>query len=162
MLGMISGIENGLTRSGPRSSSSLWQSWNAFRPPMPVAIAAPMRSGSASIREPGVGLGLAGRRHDQVCEAVHAPGLLAVDVFRRVEALHLAGEVDGELARVELRDLACAGAPGDECVPGRLDIRAERGKRSEAGDHDPAPAVHAAVRHLVTSRARRRRAVPRR
>ena len=52
MFGMISGIENGLTRSGPRSSSSLWQSWKAFRPPIPVAIAAPTRSDSDSIERP--------------------------------------------------------------------------------------------------------------
>ena len=52
MLGMISGIENGLTRSGPRSNSSEWQSWNAFRPPMPVAIAAPIRSGSLAMSRP--------------------------------------------------------------------------------------------------------------
>ena len=52
MFGMISGIENGFTRSGPRSSSSLWQSWNALSPPIPVAIAAPMRAASGSISSP--------------------------------------------------------------------------------------------------------------
>ena len=52
MLGMIAGIENGLTRSGPRSRRVSVQSWNDFRPPMPVAIAAPTRSASAAMSRP--------------------------------------------------------------------------------------------------------------
>ena len=51
-LGMIAGIENGLTRSGPRSTSTEWHSWNDRSPPMPVAIAAPIRWASGSISRP--------------------------------------------------------------------------------------------------------------
>ena len=50
--GMIAGIENGLTRSGPRSRSCVWQSWNDWSPPMPVATDAPIRSESAAMSSP--------------------------------------------------------------------------------------------------------------
>ena len=50
--GMIDGIENGLTRSGPRVVSVSQQSWKERRPPMPVATAAPMRSASLAMSIP--------------------------------------------------------------------------------------------------------------
>jgi hypothetical protein len=50
--GMIDGIENGLTRSGPRVVSVSQQSWKDFRPPMPVATAAPIRSASLAMSMP--------------------------------------------------------------------------------------------------------------
>ena len=50
--GMIWTIENGLTRSGPRSLSWLTQVSNDFRPPMPVATAAPTRSAIGAITRP--------------------------------------------------------------------------------------------------------------
>ena len=49
---MIAGIENGLTRSGPRSRSCVWQSWKDWSPPMPVAIEAPIRSASLAMSSP--------------------------------------------------------------------------------------------------------------
>jgi hypothetical protein len=52
MLGMIWMIENGLVRSGPRSIRSCRQSSKAFRPPMPVATAAPTRSGASATERP--------------------------------------------------------------------------------------------------------------
>ena len=52
MFGMIWTIENGLVRSGPRSRSVWKQSSNAPSPPIPVATAAPTRSGSASTEIP--------------------------------------------------------------------------------------------------------------
>ena len=52
MFGMICTIANGLVRSGPRSRSAWKQSSNAYSPPMPVATAAPTRSGSDSIEIP--------------------------------------------------------------------------------------------------------------
>ena len=52
MFGMIWMIENGLVRSGPRSSRLWKQSSNAPRPPMPVATAAPTRSDSSAIAMP--------------------------------------------------------------------------------------------------------------
>jgi hypothetical protein len=51
-LGMIWTIENGLTRSGPRSSSTWMHDSKDLRPPMPVATAAPIRSGSAAMSSP--------------------------------------------------------------------------------------------------------------
>ena len=50
--GMIAGIENGLTRSGPRSRSTCEQSWNDWSPPIPVATDAPIRSASAAMSSP--------------------------------------------------------------------------------------------------------------
>src|SRR5213595_2292301 len=91
--------------------------------------------------QPGVLLGQAGGGDDQVREPVHPPGLLPVDVLGRVEVLHLAGEVDVEVARVELRDRPGSRAAGQQVLPRRLRIVAEGGHRTEAGDHDPAPPV---------------------
>ena len=70
MFGMIAGIENGLTRSGPRSRSVSVQSWNDFSPPIPVATDAPTRSASLRDHDPAVGLGLPRRRDRQLREAV--------------------------------------------------------------------------------------------
>src|SRR5919106_6029426 len=52
MLGMIWMIEKGLVRSGPRSISTCRHSSKACSPPMPVAIAAPIRSGAAATEIP--------------------------------------------------------------------------------------------------------------
>ena len=52
MFGSRDGIENGPTRSGPLSIRTLWQSWKLFRPPMPVAMDAPIRSASAATSMP--------------------------------------------------------------------------------------------------------------
>ena len=117
---MIAGIENGFTRSGPRSRSVSWQSWNDCSPPMPVAIEAPMRSGSAAMSSPESCLRLPSRRDDHLREAVHPPRGLVVDPVGRVEVLQLAGEVDGVVARVELRDRPGAATARDEVLPRRL------------------------------------------
>ena len=50
--GMIWTIENGLTRSGPRSLSWSTQTSKDFSPPMPVATAAPTRSAIGAIWRP--------------------------------------------------------------------------------------------------------------
>ena len=112
MFGMISGIENGLTRSGPRSRSVSWQSWNDFSPPMPVATAAPIAVRLGADVEPGVLLGLPRGGDDELREAVHAARLLAVDPVGRVEVLHLARERDRVAGGVELRD-----RPGARTAP---------------------------------------------
>ena len=91
--GMIWTIENGLTRSGPRSLSWSTQVSKDFRPPMPVATAAPTRSAIGAIVEAGVGLGLSGGREREMREAVHPARRLVVDVVRHLEVAHLAGEV---------------------------------------------------------------------
>ena len=51
-LGMIWTIENGLTRSGPRSLSWLTHCSKDLRPPIPVATAAPTRSAIGAISRP--------------------------------------------------------------------------------------------------------------
>ena len=50
--GMIWTIEKGLTRSGPRWSSTWMHDSNDLRPPIPVATAAPMRSASGAMSSP--------------------------------------------------------------------------------------------------------------
>ena len=109
--GMIWTIENGLTRSGPRSLSWLTHCSNDFSPPMPVATAAPTRSAIGAIFETRVGLGLAGGGQREMREPVHPARRLVVDVVGHLEVLHLAGEVHRVTGRVELRDRACAGRP---------------------------------------------------
>jgi hypothetical protein len=52
MFGMIWTIAKGLVRSGPRSRRVWKQFSNAYRPPMPVATAAPTRSDSAAMEMP--------------------------------------------------------------------------------------------------------------
>ena len=52
MFGMIWTIENGLTRSGPRSSQRVMQAWKDLRPPIPVAIEAPTGRRSAAMSSP--------------------------------------------------------------------------------------------------------------
>ena len=95
--GMIWTIENGLTRSGPRSFSVSTQASNDFRPPIPVATAAPTRSALGGDVEPRVGLRLARGGEREMREAVHPPGRLVVDPVGRLEVAHLAGEVDRDI-----------------------------------------------------------------
>ncbi len=111
------------TRGSRRTS---WQSWNEVRPPMPVAIAAPIRSASGATSSPAVLLGLARGRDDQLREAVHAARLLEVDPDGRVEVLHLARERDGVLGGVELGDRPRAGLAPEQSVPARAHVVAER------------------------------------
>jgi hypothetical protein len=77
-------------------------------------------------REAGVGLRHAGGGEDHLREPVHPPGLLALDPYRRVEVLQLAGEVDRVVGRVELRDRARARLSREQVLPRRLDVVAER------------------------------------
>ena len=62
---------------------------------MPLPITTPVRSGDGNVAlQPGLGDGLVGGRERELGEEIVPPGLLAVDVLQRVEALHLAGEAD--------------------------------------------------------------------
>src|SRR3954451_22161004 len=70
--------------------------------------------------EAGVLLGHAGGGDDQVREAGHAPRLLTLDEVRRIEVLHLAGEVDVEVARFEVVDRAVSSLAGEQALPARL------------------------------------------
>ena len=85
--GMIWTIENGLTRSGPRSLSWSTHASNDLRPPIPVATAAPTRSAIGAIVEAGVGLRLARGREREMGEPVHPARRLVVDVLRDLEIL---------------------------------------------------------------------------
>ena len=80
--------------------------------------------------------------------AVHSAGLLGRDQRRGIEATHLAGDPDGELAGVEALDEPDPAAARDGRLPGREGIEADRGDRAEGGDDD---ATHGAksVDHRV-------------
>jgi len=52
------------------------------------------------------------RRERELGEQIVPPGLLAVHIAERVEALDLAGEADGELLGIELGDRGGAGRAG--------------------------------------------------
>ena len=144
--GMIAGIENGLTRSGPRVDEHVV----ALLERLQAADARRDRGadpvGLLLDLEPGVGDRLPRRREDQVREAVHPPRLLAVDPVRRVEALHLAGEVHGIVGVVEGRDLARAGLAREQARPRRLDVEPERRHRAQPGDDDASASVERTVR----------------
>ena len=143
--GMIAGIENGLTRSGPRSTSTAWHSWNDRKPADSGRDRGADPVGLPLDLEAGVGDRLPGRREDQVREAVHPPRLLAVDPLGRVEVLHLAGEVDRVVAVVELRDLARAGLACEQARPRRLDVEPERRHCAQPGDDDAPASVERTV-----------------
>ena len=81
---------------------------------------------------------LAGADERELDVAVRAPHLLAVEDVGRVEVLDLGGDLDAEPGRVEVRDRRDAGASGDEPVPGRGHVVAERRDRAHAGDDHPA------------------------
>src|SRR5213080_444986 len=95
-----------------------------------------------------IALGQPRRSDDQVGKTVHPPRLLAVDELGRIEVLDLAGEVHRVLAGIELRDLAGPRAARNQVLPARLDILAERGHGTEAGDHDPSSPVESCAVHI--------------
>ena len=136
MFGMIAVSENGLTRSGPRSSKVSHVSSNDLRPPIAVPKETPTRSHSGSISSPASCLRLPRSRHDHLREPVHAPRLLALDPLRRIEALRLAGERDRKAGGVERRDRAGRRSTCDEILPTRAHIVPQRRHRAEPRDHD--------------------------
>ena len=95
--------------------------------------------------EPGVGNRLPSRREDQVRETVHASSRLALDPLGRIEVLHLAREVDGVVAVIELRDLGRAGLARKQARPRGLDIEPERRHRAQPGDDDTSASVERTV-----------------
>src|SRR5207247_3171962 len=70
-------------------------------------------------------------------EQVVAADLLLVEEPRRLEALHLAGELHGTLHRVEPRDPPGTRAARDQALPGALHVRAQGRDEPEARDRDP-------------------------
>ena len=85
----------------------------------------------------GVLPGLLRRTERKQHVAVHPPRLLRRGDRRRVEALHLACDPDGKLARVERLDEADAALARDGRTPRRRRVEADRCDRAEPGDGDP-------------------------
>ena len=125
------------------------QASNDFRPPIPVATAAPTRSGAAAMSSPASASACLRGSQREMGEAVHAPRGLEVDVLRHFEVFDLAGEVDREVGRVELGDLGGAGLSRDESLPGVLDRVSERAHHPETRHDDPAPSVLVRVAHRL-------------
>ena len=96
----------------------------------------------------GVAQGLARGGHGEVRAAVVAAGVLRIHVVGRLEALHLAGDVDVERRRVEERDAVDPRAAGHQAVPRRLGTDPDRRDDAQAGHH------RAAVGHAGVSRKR--------
>ena len=111
MFGMICGIENGLTRSGPRVEQLVVAVLERLQAADPGGDRRRRsRSASGCDVEARVGLGLArgGERSSARSGPCAAPAC-GRSTSRRVEVLQLAGEVDRIVARVELRDRRGAG-----------------------------------------------------
>ena len=79
---------------------------------------------------------LAGGDQAELDVAVGAALLLAVEHAARVEVADLAGDPRRQPRRVEGRDRADAGAPGDQARPGGGDVVAEGGDHAHAGHDD--------------------------
>jgi hypothetical protein len=88
-------------------------------------------------------LGHARGRDDHLREAVDLPRLAVLDPLRGVEVLELAGEVHGELRRVELQDRRRAALAGGEVLPERLRVVPERSHGSHPGHDDASSSVRA-------------------
>ena len=87
-----------------------------------------------------VGRRLRGREREQDV-AIHAPGLLGPGDGYRIEALDLARDADGHVARVELGDLGDAGTPGEQRLPGLVGREAHRRHAADTGDRDAFHAI---------------------
>ena len=118
---------------------------------MAVPKSTPARVGSSTIERGVVGGLLRGGQREQDV-AVHAPRLLGAGHGDRIEALDLAGHPDGHVARVELRDLGDAGAPGEQRLPGLVRRQADRRDAADARDCDPFHATGDGIRCRLRSR----------
>ena len=108
---------------------------------MPVAIDAPMFSGSALTSTP---------ESCSACRAAASTSCTKRSMRRAaLRSIQTVGsksfssqaKCTGIVARVELRDRAGARLAGDERAPGRLEIVSERADHAHAGDDDAPPAV---------------------
>jgi hypothetical protein len=91
----------------------------------------------AELGEAGVAHGLHGARDRVLRVRIGALRLLPVHRAHGVEPLELAGEPDGELRGVELRDRGRPGAPLEHGAPGRRHVVADGRDRAHTGDDDP-------------------------
>ena len=145
---MIDGIAKGLTRSGPFVSSVVVTVLERLDPADSRRDRGADVVGLRADVECRILLRLIGGGEDQVHETIDAPSFLVLDPLRGVEVLDLAGEVDLVVRVVELLDLARARLAGEQTLPGRLDVVAERRDRAHPRDDDSAPSVMRPVAHL--------------
>ena len=92
------------------------------------------------LRDPRLVHRLARRDQPELDVAIDPPDVLAVEDGRRIEVAHLAAHLRIEAGRVEGLDPADPGAPGEETLPRRGDVVAERADGAHAGDDDAARA----------------------
>ena len=108
-------------------------------PPMP---AADHNVDAVAVHLAGVELGLSagflGGDGGELREAVHAPGVLALQVVFGVESLDLGGEAGVERLGVEAGDVVDAGLAGGDGAPGIGDVQAQRANNAHARYHHPA------------------------
>src|SRR3990172_3546412 len=140
--GIICGSGKGEIGLGPRSSSVWTPSAIIPIPPMAVPTTIPNRSGSAwpASSAPSAFSSPACRSASPLVPT----RVLAIHVLGGVEALHLTGDVDLVIGRVEEGDVGDAGTTVDQRVPARLGPDADRRDDAQARDGD-APSTHAAV-----------------
>ena len=81
--------------------------------------------------EPGVGEGLAAGGDRELREPPRAARGASLEVVLGVEALDLAGDLDGEVVRVAERHAGDAVAAAAEALPVALDVVADRRHRAE-------------------------------
>jgi hypothetical protein len=81
---------------------------------------------------------LQGGREPQLDETIHPTELFLVDVRRRVEVLHFAGEMHVELRGIEVRDVRRARLAFEHGVPSGLDVVAQWRDAAEPCDDDSA------------------------
>ena len=144
-------MKNGETRSGPRSRRTSCCSTIPGRPPIAEPTTMPTGPGRRPFSA-GVAPRLLRRAEREQDVAVHPARLLRRRDRGGVEALHLAGDPDRELARVEGLDEVDAALARDGGLPGRRRVEPDRRDRAQPGDGDPS---HRPILEDVASRSGR-------
>ena len=96
--------------------------------------AAPPRRGVGGRPQTRVAKRLLGRGERETVRAVRELPLLPVDEVLVVEILHFGGDAHRESAGVEEADLGAAAAAGEQRIPCRRDVVADRRDEADAGD----------------------------
>ena len=87
----------------------------------------------AGVLQAGVGPGLVGRDHGELAGAVEAAGLDAVEDLGRLDG-DAAAILTGSWSTQSSVEVADAGLPGEQGVPGGGDVTADGGGGAESGD----------------------------
>ena len=138
---MAMGMKKGDRRSGPRVALIVICSTSV---PGAAQTGADDDAGTVGqlalevLRQAGLVHRLARGHQGELRVAIVAPDLLAVEHLRRVEVLHLAGDLAGHPLRIERGDATNAGVTAHEARPERGHVVAERRHGAHAGD-DHAP-----------------------